>query len=95
MTNVLGKMQWTSDIKSYSNFDLVIEAINEDFELKKAIFKNLASIVPTHTILATNTAITSITKLAGTIPEFADRVIGLHFMNPVPDTSRAELIRGL
>ena len=71
MKNVIGRVQWTSDIKSLSNVDLVIEAVNEDFELKKRIFQEVAQNIPDHTILASNTSSISISKIAGTIPDRA------------------------
>jgi 3-hydroxybutyryl-CoA dehydrogenase len=74
--------------------DLVIEAATERFEVKKQIFQELDGIVRPEVILATNTSSISITKLAAQTGR-ADRVIGMHFFNPVPMMKLVEVIRGL
>ncbi len=73
---------------------LVIEAATEDFAVKKQIFQALDGICPAPTILATNTSSISITGIAA-VTKRADRVIGMHFMNPVPVMPLVEIIRGL
>ena len=78
-----------------NNIDFVVEAANEDFEIKKLIFQGLAASVPDHTILATNTSSISISKIGGCIPERAHQVIGMHFMNPVPVMKLVEVITAL
>ena len=74
--------------------DLVIEAVTEDFAVKKQIFEQLDALTPAKTILASNTSSISITELAG-VTKRADRVVGMHFMNPVPVMTLVEIIRGL
>jgi 3-hydroxybutyryl-CoA dehydrogenase len=72
----------------------VIEAVSEEFALKQKVFAALDGLVPAATILATNTSSISITEIAA-VTKRADRVIGMHFMNPVPVMQLVEIIRGL
>lgn len=74
---------------------LVVEAVNENFELKKKIFQNLAKETATDTILASNTSSISITKLGGVVSDRATNVIGMHFFNPVPVMKLVEIVSGL
>ena len=74
--------------------DLIIEAATENLELKLKIFAQLAELAGDTAILATNTSSISITRLAAAT-KLADRVIGMHFFNPVPVMQLVELIRGL
>ena len=73
--------------------DLVIEAASENVTVKLAIFKQLDEICPEHSILASNTSSISITQIAS-VTKRADKVIGMHFMNPVPVMKLVEVIRG-
>jgi len=75
------------------NADLVVEAATENITLKLKIFAQLEDVCPTHTILATNTSSISITQIAA-VTKRADKVIGMHFMNPVPVMKLIEVIRG-
>ena len=88
------------NIKTYTTMadgvkgvDLVVEAATENIDLKLKIFKDLDSACDSHTILATNTSSISITKIAA-VTNRADKVIGMHFMNPVPVMKLVEVIRG-
>ncbi|MCS1352350.1 3-hydroxybutyryl-CoA dehydrogenase [Mechercharimyces sp. CAU 1602] len=74
--------------------DIVIEAIVENMEVKTEIFRNLDVICPAHTILASNTSSLPITEIAASTKR-PERVIGMHFMNPVPVMKLVEVIRGL
>jgi 3-hydroxybutyryl-CoA dehydrogenase len=76
-----------------ANADLVVEAATENVEIKLNLFKELDSICPKNTILASNTSSISITKI-GAATKRADKVIGMHFMNPVPVMKLVEVIRG-
>ena len=89
------RLQWSSELQVLKDCDLVVEAVNENFELKKQIFQQVAKVTPDHAILASNTSSISISKIAGTIPDRAHQVIGMHFMNPVPVMKLVEVIRGL
>ena len=74
--------------------DLVVEAATENRDLKFRIFEEMDRHAPAHAILASNTSSISITEIAGRTSR-ADRVIGMHFMNPVPVMKLVEIIRGL
>ena len=73
--------------------DLVVEAATENVDIKLKIFKNLSEITEDHVILASNTSSISITKI-GAATNRPDKVIGMHFMNPVPIMKLVEIIRG-
>ena len=89
------KMVWTTDFSDLKNSNIVVEAVNENFDLKKSIFMELARTTQDHAILASNTSSISISKIAGCIPDRAHQVIGMHFMNPVPVMKLVEVIRAL
>ena len=74
--------------------DLVVEAVNENFELKKKIFTTIDAAAPDGCILASNTSSISITKIAA-VTNRASQVIGMHFFNPVPVMKLVEVVRGL
>lgn len=82
------------DLMDVSDAQLVIEAVSENPELKKAIFRRLDEITEPDTILASNTSSISLTEIAAATQR-PDKVIGLHFMNPVPLMQLVEVIRGL
>jgi len=90
---ILSRIKCTTQLKDFNNCDFAIEAVNEQEELKKSIFKQLDEILPEHAILATNTSSLPITRLASTTRR-AERFIGMHFMNPVPVMQLVEIIRG-
>jgi 3-hydroxybutyryl-CoA dehydrogenase len=94
------KLQTLQNIKTFtvvkdgvSNVDLVVEAATENVDLKLKIFKELDEVCADHTILATNTSSISITKI-GAVTKRPSKVIGMHFMNPVPIMKLVEIIRG-
>ena len=84
-------IKYTTDFDSILNADLVIEVVSENLELKKSIFKELDLKCPKNTIIASNTSSISITKLAEETTR-KDKVIGMHFMNPVPIMKLVEII---
>ena len=84
----------TSLEEGATDVDFVIEAVYEDFDLKKGIFQELDRICPEHTILGSNTSTFPITALA-TVTERPDKVIGTHFMNPPPIVHGVEMIKSL
>ncbi len=89
-----GNLATTTDLKAFSACDFAVEAATEREELKLSIFRTLDGIVPAGKILATNTSSISITKIASATRR-PDKVIGMHFMNPVPLMKLIEIIRGL
>lgn len=84
----------TLDLDCVKEADLVIEAAVEKMDIKKKIFANLDEIAPDHAILATNTSSLPITEIAA-VTKRPEKVIGMHFMNPVPVMKLVEIIRGL
>ncbi|MEC8616717.1 MAG: 3-hydroxybutyryl-CoA dehydrogenase [Bacteroidota bacterium] len=76
-----------------SNADLVVEAATENMDIKLSIFKEIDQFAPENCILSTNTSSISITKIAA-VTKRADKVIGMHFMNPVPVMKLVEVIKG-
>jgi len=90
----LNRIEASQDLSAASTATLVVEAASESAELKFKLFGDLDAIAPSDTILATNTSSISITEIAGRTKR-PDRVIGMHFMNPVPVMRLVEVIRGL
>ncbi|MBL7958742.1 3-hydroxybutyryl-CoA dehydrogenase [bacterium] len=90
----LSRIGLSTEIKDAGSSDLVIEAATENFEIKTQLFRTLDSACRPEVILATNTSSISITQIAG-VTKRADRIIGMHFMNPVPVMKLVEIIRGL
>jgi len=93
-TSTLSNIKTFTDLKTAAqNADLVVEAASENPEIKAKLFKQLDEVCPPHTILASNTSSISITQIAANTKR-ADKVIGMHFMNPVPVMKLVEVIRG-
>ena len=84
---------YTSISNGVNSADLIVEAATENIELKLKIFKDLDSLAPADAILASNTSSISITQIAA-VTNRGDKVIGMHFMNPVPVMKLVEVIRG-
>ncbi|MGD7053849.1 MULTISPECIES: 3-hydroxybutyryl-CoA dehydrogenase [Bacillaceae] len=91
---VLGRLQTTTALEDAKHVDIVIEAAVENMDIKKKIFAELDQNAPAHTILATNTSSLPITEIAAATGR-PEKVIGMHFMNPVPVMKLVEIIRGL
>ncbi len=92
--NTLGNITTFTDIaKGAANADLVVEAATENVDLKLKIFKQMDEVSPANAILATNTSSISITQIAA-VTGRPEKVIGMHFMNPVPIMKLVEVIRG-
>lgn len=90
----LANLHTTTDISTVApTSDLIVEAATENVDLKLKIFRQMDELAPAHCILATNTSSISITKIAA-VTGRADKVIGMHFMNPVPVMKLVEVIRG-
>ena len=90
---IRGRIQGSGAVADAGDAKLVVEAIVEKAEVKRAVFEELDRVTPQETILATNTSSISITEIAAATQR-ADRVIGMHFMNPVPLMKLVEVIRG-
>lgn len=91
---ILNRITKSTALEDAGSADLVIEAAVENLTIKSQIFAQLDSICPEHTILSTNTSSLPITEIAA-FTKRPDRVIGMHFMNPVPVMKLVEVIRGL
>jgi 3-hydroxybutyryl-CoA dehydrogenase len=94
MDAAINRITYTSELENAcKNTDLVIEAIFENLEIKHDMFRNLASLCKKEAILGTNTSALSITEIAS-VTDRGDKIIGIHFMNPVPLMKGVEVIRG-
>jgi len=91
---VVGRIEGTTDLAALARCDLVVEAAIEKLDVKLELFEKLDDIVAPGAILATNTSSLPITRIAAATKR-PDRVIGMHFMNPVPVMKLVEVIRGL
>ena len=92
-TAALGRLATANSVLDVKNVDVGIEAVSENEELKKKIFRDLDSVVRPGGVLATNTSSIPITRIASATKR-PDAVIGMHFMNPVPIMQLVEIIRG-
>jgi 3-hydroxybutyryl-CoA dehydrogenase len=92
-TSALERIQATTEMSGLASVDLVIEAVVEKLEVKRALFAELDVLTAPAAILASNTSSISITRL-GAATRRPDKVIGMHFMNPVPLMALVEVIRG-
>jgi 3-hydroxybutyryl-CoA dehydrogenase len=90
----LGRLSTSTDTDDAAQSDLLIEAVTEREELKFELFRRFDEAAPEHTLLASNTSSISITSIAG-VTRRPTKVIGMHFMNPVPIMKLVEIIRGL
>lgn len=91
---VLGRIKTTTNLEDLKDCFIVVEAVTENFEVKKQIFQKLDEITSDNAVLASNTSSISITKIAATTKR-PDKVVGMHFMNPVPLMKLIEVIRGI
>jgi 3-hydroxybutyryl-CoA dehydrogenase len=91
---IIGRIETTTELETLSSASFVIEAVTEDLKVKSELFKALDRITPGTAVLASNTSSISITKLGATTNR-PDKVIGMHFMNPVPVMKLVEVIRGI
>ncbi|HYN83940.1 MAG TPA: 3-hydroxybutyryl-CoA dehydrogenase [Pyrinomonadaceae bacterium] len=93
-TEIVGRIRTTVELSDLSECDFVVEAVTENVEVKSEVFRALDAVVKPGAILASNTSSISITKLAAATRR-PDKVIGMHFMNPVPVMKLVEIIRGI
>lgn len=89
-----GRIRGTTSLADLAAADLVVEAVIERIDEKKAVLRDLDRLVPPETVLASNTSSLSITEMAAATGH-PDRVVGLHFFNPVPVMPLVEIVRGL
>ncbi len=89
----LGRLTYATELSAAKDSQLAVEAVFENLEVKTEVFKKLDAVMPKGAIIASNTSSISITKLAAQVSRSA-RVIGMHFMNPVPIMKLVEVIRG-
>jgi 3-hydroxybutyryl-CoA dehydrogenase len=90
---ILGRIKGTTDMSVLNDVDFVIEAVIEDLELKKSVFKELDELCAPEVILATNTSSMSLTEIAAATKR-PEKVCGMHFFNPAPIMRLVEIIRG-
>ena len=91
---ILGRIKTTTKLEDLKDCALVVEAATENFDIKKQIFEQLDTITGPDTILSSNTSSISITKIAA-VTKRPEKVIGMHFFNPVPLLKLVEVIRGI
>jgi len=91
---ILGRISRTTDFAAFKEATFVVEAVTENLDVKTQVFKTLDQVTPSHAIVASNTSSISITKLAAATKR-PDKIIGMHFMNPVPVMKLVEVIRGM
>jgi 3-hydroxybutyryl-CoA dehydrogenase len=94
MDGTLGKIKTAASLEAVKDCGVVVEAVFEDLKVKKDIFVKLDALCPPEAILATNTSTISITQIASATKR-PDKVIGMHFMNPVPMMQLVEVIKGV
>jgi 3-hydroxybutyryl-CoA dehydrogenase len=90
--SALGKLSFTTDLAQLASCDIVIEAVVEDLEMKNAIWKDLNEVCPADTIFASNTSSLTIAAMAAACGR-PDKMLGLHFFNPVPLMKLVEVVR--
>jgi len=91
---ILSRIDGSVDLKEIEGVDMVVEAITENLSAKRELFKEIDKICPPETIFITNTSTLSISEIAE-VTKRADKIIGMHFLTPVPKIPVVELIRGL
>ena len=90
---VLGRIRFTTSLDDLADVDYIVENVPEKWEIKKEIYPRIDAICPERAVFAVNTSCISITRVGG-LTQRPDRVIGMHFMNPVPLKPMVEVIRG-
>lgn len=91
---IMGRIKGTVDLaEAVKDADIVIEAVYEDMDLKRQLFKKIDALAPSHAILASNTSALSITEMASATSR-PEKVVGMHFFNPVPAMKLVEIVKG-
>lgn len=91
--DVLSRIAFTTDLERLRSVDFVVENVTEKWDVKRQVYERLEAVCPPHCVYAANTSAISITRI-GSATRRPDRVVGMHFMNPVPLKPMVELIRG-
>lgn len=91
--NIISKIEFSTNYKILENADFVVENVTEKWDIKNKVYPLLDSICPVDCVFAANTSAIPITRIAS-VTKRADRVLGIHFMNPVPMKPMVEMIRG-
>lgn len=91
---ILGRLTWQTDLKNVNDYDLIIEAVEEDFDIKVKVFHELDKLVKKEAIFVSNTSTLSLTKISEKTSR-PDKMIGLHFLNPVPKIPLVEIVKCL
>jgi len=94
MKAILSRIRWELDLNEISDCDLIIEATGENYQLKRILFKKLDEIANKDTIIVSNSSTLSLTEIAN-VTNRKDRIIGMHFLNPVPKVPLVELVKGM
>ncbi len=94
MKSILSRIRWSLDLEEVAECDLIIEAIVEKYQLKRILFKKLDEIANPETIFVSNTSTLSLTEIAE-VTNRRDKIIGMHFLNPVPKVPLVELVKGM
>lgn len=92
--SIMSRIKWATNHEKINDYDLIIEAVDEDYELKRSIFKTLDQIARKDIIFVSNTSTLSLTKIAE-VTKRQDKIIGMHFLNPVPKIAVVEIIKCL
>jgi 3-hydroxybutyryl-CoA dehydrogenase len=91
---IVGRIETTTELSALAEADFIVEAVTENLDIKREVFRALDEVAKPSAVLASNTSSISITKLAAATRR-PDKVIGMHFMNPVPIMKLVEVIRGI
>mmetsp|Transcript_18385 Transcript_18385/g.13381 ORF Transcript_18385/g.13381 Transcript_18385/m.13381 type:complete len:148 (+) Transcript_18385:227-670(+) len=95
MQEALDRVTFHTQFEALEDADFIIECAAESIETKREVFQKLEKIVGKDVILASNTSSLSLTRIAGTVPKRADKVVGMHFFNPVPIMPLLEVVTAL
>lgn len=91
---ILSRIKWQTDLKNIEEYDLIIEAVEEDFDIKVKVFQELDKLAKKDAIFVSNTSTLSLTKISEKTSR-PDKMIGLHFLNPVPKIPLVEIVKCL
>ena len=92
--SIFSRIKWETNLDSIKDCELIIEAVQEDFDAKVKVFRQLDKIANADTIFVSNTSTLSLTKISESIKR-SDKVIGMHFLNPVPKIPMVEIVKCL